>query len=124
MGFAQLSGSFTLDGSLVNQAPFEETKRRAVVGGQGGGGVVGVTRPAPDNGLFGGLNWGSIGESLGGFMGTGGLSSMKEMKGIAGSNVIPLLSTAKSILFVDLTLAPGESRSYSYRFALPRWLAR
>lgn len=122
LGFAQLTGSFTLDGSLVNQAPFDETKRRAVVGGQGGGGVVGITRSAAENSLFGGLNWGSIGQSLGDFMGAGGPSSIKEMKGIAGSNTVPLLSTTKSILFVDLTLAPGESRSYSYRFTLPRGL--
>lgn len=122
MGYAQLSGSFTLDGSLVNQAPFEEVKRKAVVGGQGGGGVVGVTRPVAEAGLFGGFTWNSIGESLGGIIGVGGPSSMNEMKGIAGSSSIPLLSTSKSILFVDLNLAPGQSRSYSYRFALPRGL--
>lgn len=122
MGYAQLSGSFTLDGSLVNQAPFEEVKRKAVVGGQGGGGVVGVTRPVTESGLFGGFTWNSIGESLGGIIGGGGPSSMNEMKGIAGSNNIPLLSTSKSILCVDLNLAPGQSRSYSYRFALPRGL--
>ena len=41
MGYVQLMGSFTLDGSLVNLAPFESIKRKGVIGGQGGGGVVG-----------------------------------------------------------------------------------
>jgi hypothetical protein len=66
MGYAQIMGTFTLDGSLINQAPFEEVKRKGVVGGQGGGGVVGVERKTRDSGLFGALGWGNIGESLGG----------------------------------------------------------
>lgn len=53
MGYAQVMGSFILDGSLVNQAPFEEVKRKGVVGGQGGGGVVGVERTKRESGLFG-----------------------------------------------------------------------
>ncbi|KAI9664381.1 MAG: hypothetical protein M1831_002314 [Alyxoria varia] len=122
MGFAQLSGSFTLDGSLVNQSPFDEVKRKAVVGGQGGGGVVGIQRPKAESGFFGGFSWGNIGESLGGLWGGSELSSVKEMKGIANSKDIPLLSTPKSILFVDLKLSPGDSRSYSYTFRLPRGL--
>ena len=55
-------------------------------------------------------------------MHSGEMSSIREMKGIANSEEIPLLSTPKSILFVDLTLSPGESRSYSYAFTLPRGL--
>jgi hypothetical protein len=122
MGYAQIMGAFTLDGSLVNQAPFEEVKRKGVVGGHGGGGVVGVERTKRESGLFGALGWSSIGESLGGLMGGGELSSIKEMRGIASSKTIPLVSTPHSILFVDLRLAPGESRSYTYRFTLPRGL--
>ena len=122
MGYAQIMGSFSLDGSLVNQAPFEEVKRKGVVGGQGGGGVVGVERSKRDSGLFGALGWGSIGESLGGLLGGGEMSSMKEMRGIASSKTVPLISTPQSILFVDLKLAPGESKSYKYSFTLPRGL--
>ncbi|KAF2839535.1 Rgp1-domain-containing protein [Patellaria atrata CBS 101060] len=122
MGYAQIMGSFTLDGSLVNQAPFEEVKRKGVLGSQAGGGVVGVERSKRDSGLFGALGWGNIGESLGGLLGGGELSSMREMKGIASAKTVPLLSTPQSILFVDLRLAPGESRSYSYSFTLPRGL--
>ncbi|KAF2432092.1 Rgp1-domain-containing protein [Tothia fuscella] len=122
MGYAQIMGSFTLDGSLVNQAPFEEVKRKGVVGGHGGGGVVGVERTKHESGLFGALGWNSIGESLGGLMHSGELSSIKEMRGIASSKTIPLVSTPHSVLFVNLSLAPGESRTYSYRFTLPRGL--
>ncbi|KAI9697222.1 MAG: hypothetical protein M1836_004786 [Candelina mexicana] len=122
MGYAQITGSFTLDGSLVSQAPFEEVKRKGVVGGQGGGGVVGVETNKKDNGLFGSLGWGNIGDSLGGLLGGGELSSIKEMRGLASSKAIPLLSTPQSILFVDLRLAPGESKSYDFKYAMPRGL--
>jgi RAB6A-GEF complex partner protein 2 len=122
MGYAQVMGTFTLDGSLVNQAPFEDVKRKGVVGGQGGGGVVGIERSKRDSGLFGALSWGNFGESLGGLLGGGELSSMKEMQSIARAKTVPLLSTPQSILFVDLKLAPGESKSFKYSFTLPRGL--
>ncbi|KAF2017371.1 Rgp1-domain-containing protein [Aaosphaeria arxii CBS 175.79] len=122
MGYAQVMGSFTLDGSLINQAPFEEVKRKGVVGGQGGGGVVGVERTKRESGLFGALGWSNIGESLGGLLGSSEPSSIREMRGIASSKTVPLISTPQSILFVDLRLAPGESRSYKYSFTLPRGL--
>jgi hypothetical protein len=122
MGYAQIMGSFTLDGSLINQAPFEEVKRKGVVGGQGGGGVVGVERTKRESGLFGALGWSNIGESLGGLLGSSEPSSIREMRGIASSKTVPLITTPQSILFVDLQLAPGESRSYTYSFTLPRGL--
>lgn len=122
MGYAQIMGSFTLDGSLINQAPFEEVKRKGVVGGQGGGGVVGVEKTKRESGLFGALGWGNLGESLGGLLGSTEQSSIREMRGIASSKTVPLISTPQSILFVDLKLAPGESRSYTYSFTIPRGL--
>ncbi|PVH83666.1 Rgp1-domain-containing protein [Cadophora sp. DSE1049] len=121
MGYAQIHGSFTLDASLISQAPFEEVKRKGAVGGQGGG-VIGVENNKRDSGLLRGFGWGNFGESLGGLLGGGELSSIKDMRGIASSRSIPLLSTPQSILFVDLRLAPGESRSYKYSFKLPRGL--
>ncbi|KAL5118986.1 Golgi membrane exchange factor (Ric1p-Rgp1p) subunit [Pleosporales sp. CAS-2024a] len=122
MGYAQIMGSFTLDGSLINQAPFEEVKRKGVVGGQGGGGVVGVERKKRESGLFGALGWGNLGESLGGLMSSSEPSSLRDMNRIASMKTVPLISTPQSILFVDLKLAPGESRSYSYSFTIPRGL--
>jgi hypothetical protein len=121
MGYAQIHGSFSLDGSLISQAPFEEVKRKGAVGGQGGG-VIGIETKKRDSGLLRGLGWGNIGESIGGLLGGGELSSIKDMRGIASSRSIPLLSTPQSILFVDLRLAPGQSKSYKYSFKLPRGL--
>jgi hypothetical protein len=122
MGYAQVMGSFTLDGSLVNLAPFEQVKRKGVVGGQGGGGVVGLETKKRGSGLFGALGWSNIGESIGGLLGGGELSSIKEMRSKANSKAVPLISTPHSILFVDLCLAPGESQRYTYQFTLPRGL--
>lgn len=122
MGYAQVTGSFQLDGSLVNQGPFEEVKRKGVVGGQGGGGVVGVERSKKESGLFGALGWGNFGGSLGGLLSGVEKSSIKAMRNIAGSRSVPLLSTPQSILFVDLELAPGESKTFAYSFTLPRGL--
>jgi hypothetical protein len=121
MGYAQISGSFVLDGSLISQAPFEGVKRKGAVGGQGGG-VIGIETSKRDSGLLKGFGWGSIGESIGGLLGGGELSSIKDMRGVASTRSIPLLSTPQSILFVDLRLAPGESKSYKYSFKLPRGL--
>lgn len=121
MGYAQINGSFTLDASLISQTPFDEVKRKGAVGGQGGG-VIGLETSKRESGLLKSFGWGNIGESLGGLLGGGELSSMKDMRGIASSRSIPLLSTPQSILFVDLRLAPGESRSYEYSFKLPRGL--
>ena len=119
MAYAQTMGHFVLDGSLVNAAPFEEVKRRAV---QGGGGVVGVERRQRNSGMFGAFSWGTIGESLGGLLGGDEMSSMAQMKASAGSKSVPLLSTPQNLLFVNLRLAPGESKSYRYKFLLPRGL--
>ncbi|KAH6621394.1 Rgp1-domain-containing protein [Chaetomium sp. MPI-SDFR-AT-0129] len=121
MGYAQVQGSFTLDGSLINLGPFEAVKRKAVVGGQGGG-VIGLETPKRDSGLLRGFGWGNITSSIGELLGGGELSTIKEMRGIANSKAVPLLSTPQSILFVDLQLGPGESKTYEYSFKLPRGL--
>lgn len=121
MGYAQIQGSFTLDGSLVSLGPFEQVKKKGTVGGRGGG-VVGVEPTKRETGLLRGFGWGNISNSLGDFLGGGELSTIKEMRGAANSKSIPLLSTPQSILFVDLQLAPGESRSYEYTFRLPKGL--
>jgi hypothetical protein len=121
MGYAQIHGSFTLDGSLISQAPFEEVKRKGAVGEQGGG-VIGIETSRGNGRLLRGFGWSNIGDSIGSLLGGGELSSIKDMRGIASSRSIPLLSTPQSILFVDLRLAPGESRSYKYSFKLPKGL--
>lgn len=121
MGYAQIQGSFLLDGSLVSLGPFEQVKKKAVVGGRGGG-VISLESGKKESSLLRNFGWGSISNSLGDLLGSNELSSMKEMRGAANSKSVPLLSTPQSILFVDLQLAPGESRSYEYTFRLPRGL--
>lgn len=122
MGYAQVSATFTLDASLVDQTPFEEVKKKGFLGGQSGGGVVGVKKKArPSSGLFGGFNFASLGESLESIMG-GESSGVKEMKAVTNSRVVPLLSTPQSLLFVDLHLEPGDEKSFSFNFRLPRGL--
>jgi hypothetical protein len=122
MGYAQVNATFTLDSSLVDPSPFEEVKRKGFLGGQAGGGVVGVKKARPVTGMFGGFGLNNISESIGNLMSGTDLSSVKEMKAVASSRSIPLLSTPQSLLFVDLQLAPGEERSYSFAYTLPRGL--
>ena len=120
MGYAQISGNFTLDGSLVNQSHFEGAKKKGIIGGQGGGGLVRTESTKRDSGLLGSFGWGNIGDSIGGFLTSNEMSTIKEAKGMSSTRAIPILSTPQSILFVDLQLGPGESRSYTYRHPLPR----
>ncbi|KAG0128910.1 Rgp1-domain-containing protein [Tuber indicum] len=122
MGYAQVQGSFILDGSLIQTSIFDEVKRKGVVGGQMGGGVVGLETNKADGGFLSGFGWGGIGGGITGLLGGNNMSSIAEMKNIANSRSIPILSTPQSILFVDLRLNPGESKSYTYSFPLPKSL--
>ncbi|KAK8039252.1 hypothetical protein PG993_007663 [Apiospora rasikravindrae] len=97
MGYAQVQGSFTLDGSLIELAPFEQVKRKAVLGGQGGG-VIGIDTQKRDSGLLKSFGWGSWGSSIGELLGAGELSSIKDMRGAA------------------------SSKTYEYTFRLPKGL--
>ncbi|PGH23469.1 hypothetical protein AJ80_02423 [Polytolypa hystricis UAMH7299] len=121
MGYAQISASFTVDGSLVNQALFEEVKRKGVLGSQ----VRAEGQPKPEKsrgGFWGTLGLNTIGDSLSGMLSTGELNGLRDMRGVTSSQSIPLLSTSQSLLFVDLRLSPGEERSFSFSFTLPRGL--
>lgn len=122
MGYAQVNASFTVDSALIDQSPFEEVKRKGVLGGQGGGGVVGIEKSRNTGGFFGSFGLNVISESLGGLLNGGELSSIKEMRGVAASKAIPLLTTPQSLLFVDLCLSAGEEKSYKFAFTLPRGL--
>lgn len=59
------------------------------------------------------------GSANGGAMG----SSVSLITGTAGKdNAIPIFSTPQSLLFVDLKLGPGESKSFYYKLELPKSL--
>lgn len=119
MGYAQLSASFTLDASLIDQAHFEEVKGKGFLGGQAGGGVVGVKKPRPNSGFLGNFSLNAIGDSLNSLLSGDNMSSVKEMSAVKNARAIPLLSTPQSLLFVDMHLEPGEEQSYSYVYPLP-----
>ena len=120
MGYGQITGSCILDGSLIDQGPFEEVKRKGIIGGQGGGGVVRSDSIKRDSGFFGALGWGNIGNSLGDLLGGNELSSIRETKSSDSAKSIPILSTPQAILFVNLQLGPGESKTYFYSHPLPK----
>lgn len=130
MGYAQISASFTVDGSLINQSVFDEVKRKGVVGGQpGAGGLPGRPNSTSNDrsrkgggGFWGAFKWNAIEESINGLLSNNELDGLREMRGVASSRSIPLLSTPQSLLFVDLRLAPGEEQSYAFAFKLPRGL--
>ncbi|KAK9323495.1 Rgp1-domain-containing protein [Lipomyces orientalis] len=121
MGYAQLSGTFTLDEDLVKTAVFEEAKKQGIVGGKMGGGVVGLGQGKNDPGYLWGLGLG-LSNGLSNLFNGSEVSSIAEMKSMASSNSISVISTPQSLLFVDLRLNPGESKSYSYKITLPRTL--
>lgn len=122
MGYAQLNATFTVDASLVDQSQFEEVKSKGFLGGQAGGGVVGVRKPRPNSGFLGNFNLSNIGGSLNSLIGGDNMSSVKEMNAVTTSRAIPLLSSPQSLLFVDMHLEPGEEQSYFYVYPLPAGL--
>jgi RAB6A-GEF complex partner protein 2 len=124
MGYAQVTGNFMIDDPLINPTEFDEVKSRAVMGGKSAGGVIGVDirrSSAPWTALpsLGNFSSGLGNFGLGSFFGAAQPSSLAEMRDRAASKAVPVLSTPPSILFVDIRLLPGESRSFSYTFKLP-----
>ena len=122
MGYTQITGSFTVDGSLIKQQPFEHVKRKCVVGGRSGGGIIRAERREHQSGLFNNLRWANLGDSITDILGGGELDSMKYSKESASLRSIPILSTPQSVLFVDLKIEPGQSITYTYRCPLPNAL--
>lgn len=119
MGYGQIAGYFTLDGSLIKQQSFEHIKRKWVIGGQRGGGVVGAEKSKQQSGFFSTLRWGNLGESITEILGGDELSSIKHLKDSAGLRSMPILSTPQAVLFINLKLEPGQSMTYTYRCPLP-----
>ncbi|KAI8341173.1 Rgp1-domain-containing protein [Chlamydoabsidia padenii] len=88
-GFAQVVGQFVVDPTLINNNEFAPLKQRTMYRPQGVG-----------------------------FGGGGGLWNGKHDSKI-DTRTTPVFSTPPSILFVDLDLAPGETKKYSYKLKLP-----
>lgn len=122
MGYAQINGFFTIDGSLIKQQPFEHIKRKCVIGGQSGGGIIRAEKQEQQSRILNNLIWGNLGDSITEFLKGGDLERGKNLKETAGLPSIPILSTPQSVLFVDLKVEPGQSITYTYRFPLPNAL--
>lgn len=121
MGYAQINASFTVDGSLLDQSVFEEVKHKGVVGHHGSYDRS-PRQSKSRSGFWGNIGLSSLGNSLASFTSTGELDGLREMRGASSSHSIPLLSTPQSLLFVDLRLAPGQEKAFSFSFTLPRGL--
>lgn len=112
MGFVQLQGYFELEDSIVDAEAFDHVKRHGVVLGQRGLDYGSGMR----NGFFKGLTSG-LGNFLGNNSGSGNFAAEHQ-----NTEAIPIFSTPQSLLFVDLKLAPGESKSFGYHIKLPKGL--
>ncbi|KAI8084935.1 Rgp1-domain-containing protein [Halteromyces radiatus] len=88
-GFAQVVGQFVVDPTLINNNEFAPLKQKTMYRPHGTG-----------------------------FGGGGGLWNGKPDSKI-DTRTTPVFSTPPSILFVDLDLAPGETKKYSYKLKLP-----
>lgn len=133
MGYAQLQGYFVLDEELIEVDGFAHVKTQGVVVGPSGGIGYGSQN---GSGLLQGLASGlgsllQIRDNDGNSSSEGFVRSSSP--GISRSNSrllrntqkkdsIPIFSTPQSLLFVDLKLSPGETRSFSYRIELPKAL--
>ncbi|CAG8449960.1 3265_t:CDS:10 [Ambispora leptoticha] len=104
--FAQVVGHFIVDGSLVKSVEFEPLKHKAMYRPASGGGVGA-------GGAVGGGMLGIFGPNSKNQMNTGDFQERADNK------TVPVFSTPPSILFVDLHLAPGETRTYTYETKLP-----
>ncbi len=102
--FAQVVGHFVVDASILNAAEFEVLKSRTMY------------RPLNDAGTGGPVGGGSLGV-FGFGLGSNGIASGSELD----ERSFPVFSTPPSILFVDLQLAPGETKTCMLSSFL--WLA-
>lgn len=130
MGYAQLQGYFVVDKDLIDPNEFLHVKTQGVVVRLNGG--IGYSSQS-GTGLLQGLTSG-IGSLL--KLRDGEINSSSEIlsqipgrsstpvMGLKGpdNESFPVFSTPQSLLFVDLKLNPGESRSFSYSMELPKSL--
>lgn len=146
--FAQFGGSFQIDESLIKPGEFEQVKEKLAGRGAGmvgmisgqlpfspvGGGELGAAMDAGAGtgdqrnaegwgsylrGVLSG-GGGSRNRSLGAGVHRRAASTLGDMRTkTLASKSIPIFSNPPSMLAVDVHLAPGESRSYTFRIPLP-----
>ncbi|GAA5974982.1 hypothetical protein JCM11641_006789 [Rhodosporidiobolus odoratus] len=115
--FAHLEGSFEVDESLIKPAEFLEVKK-LIAGGLAGVGVGGGTlEERRETGGWKGWLWGkqpAPAETQ------RGAASLEERKDRAiKDKMVPTFSCPPSILGVDLTLEPGQSKTFTSTIRIP-----
>ncbi|KAI8591519.1 Rgp1-domain-containing protein [Geranomyces variabilis] len=98
-GYAQMTGEFSADPAFLKSsvlASLRSTVMYRPAGAVGGGGTLGVTSGTKN----------AAGER----------AAASELKGM------PVYGTPPSILFTNMALAPGESKTYQYEISLPETL--
>ncbi|KAI8878852.1 Rgp1-domain-containing protein [Backusella circina FSU 941] len=90
-GSAQIIGNFVTDPNLINASEFEELRQ---------------------NSAFNPLGTPDIAETLFFFF-------FNKCVSFLDGRTFPIFSTPPSILFVDLNIAPGETKKFSYKITLP-----
>lgn len=140
--FAQFSGQYEVDESLIKPAEFESVKRRLAYGDDltspstpstpmiMGGGDLGHEDDAAMKAAAAASGWSAylrsaLGSNVGSVPSTGGRhrrtgSTMIESRQKTMlSRSIPVFSSPPSILAIDLTIPPGESKTFSFSLQLP-----
>ncbi|GJJ07832.1 hypothetical protein Clacol_002037 [Clathrus columnatus] len=125
--YAQFSGTFSIDSVAVHNAPELYALRDKLRKGRIGGGsldlVLGPGAGATGIGTRGhkrGSSWFGFGLFAGGGGGAdSGGSGINTGFSRAADEELPTFETQPSLLAIDLRLAPGESKSYTYTIDLP-----
>lgn len=130
--YAQVIGNVEFDPSIINNTVITSIKSRLARGGPIGGGRMDLHDKSPSSNQPSPNSW----SSLFGFSSPrtpastqtsflSGLLSSRPTPGRLGQtvtddpNTLPTFTPPQSMLAVDLTLAPGESRTYVYSVQLP-----
>lgn len=140
--FAHFSGHYEIDESMIKPAEFEDVKRRLAFGDgltcpspagtprlMGGGELGQLDSAEGDVAHISSAGWGSylrqvIGgqtpaNASGGSHRRSSSTMLDASTRVMTSKTIPLFSSPPSIVAVDLQLAPGESKTFTFSLRLP-----
>lgn len=106
---AQVMGTFTIDSALVKAAKFAHLKGQGMTGPSGGGVVSDASITS--------TRWSLA--SWSGVLGTSQLSSLDDLRRGFSGKALPVLTTAPTILEVEMSLAPGTRRTTTFSLVLP-----
>ncbi|EMR08898.1 hypothetical protein PNEG_02681 [Pneumocystis murina B123] len=120
IGYIQIIGYFILNEKIINVEKFEEFITNKYSRKSTKDELVRIDSKVNQKSHF--INNLNINYRLNNLLKNQPMSSLGKFKKIKKLKNVPILSTPPSILFIDLELAPGESRSYSYNFKLPSQL--